>query len=130
MYVDQDVKSIHMQPNGKHRKASGIRRRGRGAYVGPQKEYKKGTQHLKGWEALDYVRQRYIPGGDYARQRHQQQFIKAMVNQALSKDVATNPLKLDRVLRAAGRGAGLQRPRAQRGRLRRSRCATSAPSRS
>jgi polyisoprenyl-teichoic acid--peptidoglycan teichoic acid transferase len=70
--------------------------------VGPRKVYKKGSHHLQGWEALDYVRQRYIPGGDYARQRHQQQFIRAMANQALSKDVATNPIKLDKVLRAAG----------------------------
>jgi polyisoprenyl-teichoic acid--peptidoglycan teichoic acid transferase len=102
MYLDQNVTSIHMQPNGKHRKPSGTGGEGASAYVGPQKQYKKGTRHLKGWEALDYVRQRYIPGGDYARQRHQQQFIRAMANQALSKDVATNPIKLDRVLRAAG----------------------------
>jgi polyisoprenyl-teichoic acid--peptidoglycan teichoic acid transferase len=103
MYVDQDIKSIHMQPDGKHRKPSGIRgAEGAASYVGPRKEYKKGTHHLKGWEALDYVRQRYIPGGDYARQRHQQQFIRAMANQVLSKNVATNPKKLDAVLRAAG----------------------------
>jgi polyisoprenyl-teichoic acid--peptidoglycan teichoic acid transferase len=103
MYVDMDVKSIHMQPDGKHRKPSGIRGAdGAAAYVGPRKEYKKGTQHLKGWEALDYSRQRYIPGGDYARQRHQQQFIRAMADQALSRDVVTNPKKLDSVLRAAG----------------------------
>jgi LCP family protein required for cell wall assembly len=102
MYLDQDVTSIHLQPNGKHRKASGTGGDGANAYVGPRKQYKKGTRHLKGWEALDYVRQRYIPGGDYARQRHQQQFIRAMANQALSKDVVTNPIKLDQVLRAAG----------------------------
>jgi LCP family protein required for cell wall assembly len=102
MYVDSEVTSIHMQPDGKHRKPSGTGGEGANAYVGPRKVYKKGTHHLKGWEALDYVRQRYIPGGDYARQRHQQQFIRAMANQALSKDVATNPIKLDKVLRAAG----------------------------
>ncbi|HEU4424368.1 MAG TPA: LCP family protein [Pilimelia sp.] len=103
MYIDMDVTSIHMQPDGKHRKPSGIRAEGAAAYVGPRKQYKKGTHHLKGWEALDYVRQRYIPGGDYARQRHQQQFIRAMASQALSRDVATNPRKLDAVLRAAGK---------------------------
>jgi anionic cell wall polymer biosynthesis LytR-Cps2A-Psr (LCP) family protein len=43
-----------------------------------------------------------LPDADYGRQRHQQQFIKAMVNQAFSADVVTNPIKLDRVLRAAG----------------------------
>jgi LCP family protein required for cell wall assembly len=102
MYLDQDVTSIHLQPNGKHRKGSGTGGEGADAYVGPRKQYKKGTRHLKGWEALDYVRQRYIPGRDYARQRHQQQFIRAMANQALSRDVVTNPVKLDKVLRAAG----------------------------
>ena len=103
MYVDMDVTSIHRQPDGKHRKPSGIRgAEGAAAYVGPRMEYKKGNHHLNGWQALDYVRQRYIPGGDYARQRHQQQFIRAMVGQALSKSVATNPKKLDSVLRAAG----------------------------
>ena len=50
------------------------------------------------------MRQRYgLPHSDYDRQRHQQQFIKAMAQQALSKNVVTNPAKLDRVLRAAGK---------------------------
>jgi anionic cell wall polymer biosynthesis LytR-Cps2A-Psr (LCP) family protein len=102
MYLDMDVESIHLQPNGKHRKPSGTGGDGADGYVGPRKKYKKGNRHLQGWEALDYVRQRYIPGGDYARQRHQQQFIRAMANQALSKDVVTNPIKMDQVIRAAG----------------------------
>jgi LCP family protein required for cell wall assembly len=104
--VDQNVKSEHLQPSGKPRP-----RYARCAdntcahpYYGPQAEYKVGTYHLKGWQALDYVRQRYgLPKGDYDRQRHQQQFIKAMAEQALSKDVVTNPVKLDRVLKAAGK---------------------------
>jgi len=100
MYIDQDVKSEHKQPDGSPRKL----KPGGGGYLGPQKEYKKGTHHLKGWEALDYVRQRYgLPNGDYDRQRHQQQFVRAMADQALSKDVVTNPIKLDRVVQAAGK---------------------------
>jgi LCP family protein required for cell wall assembly len=99
MYIDTDVKSEHRQPNGAHRPGNTS---GEG-YVGPQAEYKKGQAHLKGWQALDYVRQRKtLPDGDYGRQRHQQQFLKAMVNQAFSRDVVTNPIKLDAVLRAAG----------------------------
>ncbi|MEH0936318.1 LCP family protein [Micromonospora psammae] len=102
MYIERDVKSEHREPNGTHRKGNPY---GQG-YIGPQAEYKKGRQHLSGWQALDYVRQRYpkngVPDGDYGRQRHQQQFIKAMVSQAFSADVVTNPLKLDRVIRAAG----------------------------
>nr|WP_153040591.1 LCP family protein [Actinoplanes sp. TFC3] len=105
MTIDQNVKSEHLQPNGKPRP-----RRPECAdnscdhpYIGPQKTYKKGTYHLQAWEALDYVRQRYgLPRSDYDRQRHQQQFIQAMAKQALSKDVVTNPVKLDQVLRAAG----------------------------
>ena len=105
MTIDQNVKSEHLQPNGKPRP-----RYARCAdntcahpYYGPQAQYKPGTYHLEGWQALDYVRQRYgLPNGDYDRQRHQQQFIKAMAQQALSKDVVTNPVKLDKVLKAAG----------------------------
>ncbi|WP_438870573.1 LCP family protein [Paractinoplanes bogorensis] len=106
MTIDQNVKSEHLQPNGKPRP-----RLSRCAdnscahpYYGPQAEYKKGTYHLQAWQALDYVRQRYgLPRGDYDRQRHQQQFIKAMAKQALGRDVVTNPAKLDKVLKAAGK---------------------------
>jgi LCP family protein required for cell wall assembly len=105
MYVDQNVKSEHLQPDGKPRPRyercadNGCEH----PYYGPQAQYKVGTYHLKGWQALDYVRQRYgLPKSDYDRQRHQQQFIKAMAQQALSKDVVTNPGKLDKVLKAAG----------------------------
>ncbi|MEQ4301301.1 LCP family protein [Plantactinospora sp. B6F1] len=99
MYIDTNVKSEHRQPNGKMRKL----KPGGGGYTGPQAEYRKGNAHLSGWQALDYVRQRYgLPNGDYDRQRHQQQFVRAMADQALSRDVVTNPMKLDRVIRAAG----------------------------
>ncbi|WP_428983004.1 LCP family protein [Phytohabitans maris] len=98
MTLDMDIRSEHLKPDGSGRDGNP---NGDG-YVGPQKLYKKGTHHLKGWEALDIVRQRKTVGGDYVRQRHQQQFLKAMVNQAFSKDVVTNPIKLDNVLRAAG----------------------------
>ncbi|MCW3818735.1 LCP family protein [Micromonospora sp. DR5-3] len=102
MYIERDVKSEHRQPDGTMRQL----KPGGGGYLGPQAEYKKGNAHLKGWQALDYVRQRYprngVPDADYGRQRHQQQFVKAMVSQAFSADVVTNPVKLDRVLRAAG----------------------------
>ncbi|MFC6022269.1 LCP family protein [Plantactinospora solaniradicis] len=100
MYIDQNVKSEHKQPNGNARTL----KPGGGGYLGPQAQYKKGNAHLKGWQALDYVRQRYgLPNSDYDRQRHQQQFVRAMADQALSKDVVTNPIKLDAVLRAAGK---------------------------
>jgi LCP family protein required for cell wall assembly len=107
MTIDQDVKSEHLQPNGKPRPryARCANNQCAHPYYGPQAQYHKGpNQHLEGWQALDYVRQRYgLPKSDYDRQRHQQQFIKAMAKQALSADVVTNPAKLDRVLQAAGK---------------------------
>ncbi|WP_433307817.1 LCP family protein [Actinoplanes sp. CA-030573] len=105
MRIDQNVKSEHLQPDGKPRPryARCADNTCEHPYYGPQAEYKVGTYHLQGWQALDYVRQRYgLPKSDYDRQRHQQQFIKAMAEQALSKDVITNPGKLDKVLKAAG----------------------------
>ncbi|MFX0591911.1 LCP family protein [Melissospora conviva] len=102
MYIERDVVSEHRKPDGTHRDPNPY---GEG-YVGPQAQYKKGTRQLNGWQALDYVRQRYpangVPDADYGRQRHQQQFIKAMAAKATSADVIADPLKLDRVLRAAG----------------------------
>jgi polyisoprenyl-teichoic acid--peptidoglycan teichoic acid transferase len=106
MTIDEDVKSEHLQPDGKPRPryASCASNQCAHPYYGPQATYKKGTYHLEGWQALDYVRQRYgLKNSDYDRQRHQQQFVKAMADQALSKDVVTNPIKLDKVLRAAGK---------------------------
>jgi polyisoprenyl-teichoic acid--peptidoglycan teichoic acid transferase len=105
MTVDQNVRSEHLQPDGRPRP-----RYARCAdntcahpYYGPQATYRPGTYHLQGWQALDYVRQRYgLPNSDYDRQRHQQQFIKAMAEQALSRDVVTDPGTLDKVLKAAG----------------------------
>jgi LCP family protein required for cell wall assembly len=65
--------------------------------------YQPGCQHLAPWQALDYVRQREtLPNGDYDRQRHQQQFLKAIFTEALSRGVATDPIKLDRLIRAVG----------------------------
>jgi anionic cell wall polymer biosynthesis LytR-Cps2A-Psr (LCP) family protein len=101
MTIDERTKSEHLQPNGKPRPNN--RCGCEHPYYGPQAVYEKGTRHLKGWEALDFVRQRYgLKGTDYGRQRHQQQFVKAMAEQAMSKNVVTNPIKLDKVLRAAG----------------------------
>ena len=105
MTIDQNVVSEHLQPNGSPRPklARCADNSCDHPYYGPQASYKKGTYHLEGWQALDYVRQRYgLPNSDYDRQRHQQQFVKAMAAQALSKNVVTNPAKLDKVLKAAG----------------------------
>jgi polyisoprenyl-teichoic acid--peptidoglycan teichoic acid transferase len=98
LYVDQRVISQHRRPDGTHRTLQP----GGGGYLGPQMVYEVGLQHLSGWQALDYARQRYIEGSDYARQRHQQQLIKALVGQLFAQDLVTNPVRLGRVVRALG----------------------------
>jgi LCP family protein required for cell wall assembly len=65
--------------------------------------YHPGCQHLAAWQAMDYVRQReLLPGGDYDRQRHQQQLMFAVLNQASSAGMLTDPVKLDRVVHDIG----------------------------
>lgn len=67
--------------------------------------YEEGCRKVEGWEALDYARQRKTLAsgeGDYGRQRHQQQLLKAMMGAAISKDTVTNISKLDSLIRAAG----------------------------
>jgi len=79
MYIEQDVKSIHP----------------------PNRQFTKGNAHLDGAQALDYVRQRYqFAEGDFARMRHQQQFMKAVLDKAASSGTLTNPAKLNSFLRA------------------------------
>lgn len=62
-----------------------------------------GCHVMNGAEALDYSRQRYgLANGDYDRQRHNQQLLKAIFGTAVSKDVVYNPVKVDRFIRALG----------------------------
>ncbi|HZM79354.1 MAG TPA: LCP family protein [Candidatus Limnocylindrales bacterium] len=62
-----------------------------------------GCQVFSGAEALDYSRQRYgLENGDYDRQRHNQQLIKAIFGTALSQGIAYNPVKLDQFIRILG----------------------------
>ncbi|MFG1949565.1 LCP family protein [Micromonospora sp. NPDC048830] len=66
--------------------------------------HKKGCREMKGWAALDYSRQRYgLDGGDYDRQQNQQQLIKAMAKKATENGTLTNPVKLNALMKAAGK---------------------------
>jgi LCP family protein required for cell wall assembly len=68
--------------------------------------YNPGCQHLAAWQALDYARQRDLLAngdGDYGRQRHQQQFLKAVFKQVLSSGTLTSPAKLAKVLDTVGK---------------------------
>jgi LCP family protein required for cell wall assembly len=101
MCVDHKVTSRHLRlVNGKPMTLREARKHGGGTPV----TYQVGCRHMTGWQALDFSRQRYgLPGSDYDRQRHQQQLVKAMVKGMMSKGVVTNPIKLDQVIRAAGK---------------------------
>jgi anionic cell wall polymer biosynthesis LytR-Cps2A-Psr (LCP) family protein len=98
--IDQKVLSQHRRPDGSLRTL----RPGGGGYVGPQAAYLPGTRTLQGWQAIDYARQRYTPGGDYARQRHQRQLVKALLTKVTTAGLATDPGRLQSVLTALGDG--------------------------
>jgi polyisoprenyl-teichoic acid--peptidoglycan teichoic acid transferase len=99
LYVDQQVVSIHRRPDGRPRTPSAGALHG---YVGPQAVYPVGVHHLVGWQALDYSRQRYTPGGDYTRQRHQRQVIKAIMTKVLAANLLTNLGRMTSILHALG----------------------------
>jgi LCP family protein required for cell wall assembly len=64
------------------------------------------NQRLDAIHALDYARIRKgecCPNGDYDRQRHQQQLLKAIMKESTSTGVLTDPRKLLRVTQAAGK---------------------------
>src|SRR3954451_8769241 len=102
MCVDQRVKSHHMVwVQGQPMFLADARKTGQA-----QKPiwHEVGCKTMQGWEALDYSRQRYgLKNGDYDRQRHQQQLIKAIAKKASSSGVLTNPLKVNSLIKAAGK---------------------------
>jgi anionic cell wall polymer biosynthesis LytR-Cps2A-Psr (LCP) family protein len=67
--------------------------------------YAKGNHCFTPTEALDFVRQRDLLANkdfDYGRQRHQQQFLKAIMQQAV-KDGLDSPTKLPGLIKAIGK---------------------------
>ena len=67
----------------------------------PFRTFKKGINHMNGAEALDWIRQRkQFPDGDFARMRHQQEFLRALMDKAASTGTLTNPGKLNAFLKA------------------------------
>ncbi|MEU8613535.1 LCP family protein [Actinoplanes sp. NPDC048791] len=102
MCVDQRVKSHHMvKVGGKPMYLAEARKTGKSQ---TPIWHEKGCREMEGWEALDYARQRYgLKNGDYDRQRHQQQLIKAMAKKASGSGVLTNPVKVSGLMKAAGK---------------------------
>ncbi len=79
MYVDKTITSIHK----------------------PHRVFTKGTHHFNGAQALDYVRQREQFGnGDLTRVKHQQEFLKAIMDKATSTGTLTSIGKLNSFLSA------------------------------
>nr|WP_246017168.1 LCP family protein [Micromonospora pisi] len=65
------------------------------------RKYVKGPMEMDGATALDYARERYaFADGDFARIRHQQQVIKAILDKAASGGTLANPAKLNSFVRA------------------------------
>ena len=57
----------------------------------PYRKFEAGPRHFNGEEALDYVRQRYqFANGDFTRIQHQQMFLKALLDKAVSVGTVTN----------------------------------------
>jgi LCP family protein required for cell wall assembly len=100
MCVDQDVWSSHyVVNNGKVSYAEGA-----DPEYPPKNAlwFKKGCREMQPWEALEFSRIRHTTNGDYDRQRHQQQLLKAMVAKATSSGVMTSVPKVSKLLDAAG----------------------------
>ncbi|MEV4723448.1 LCP family protein [Micromonospora humida] len=67
----------------------------------PYRKFTKGTMHMDGATALDWIRQRkQFPQGDFARMRHQQEFLRALMDKAASTGTLTNPKKLNAFLKS------------------------------
>jgi LCP family protein required for cell wall assembly len=70
----------------------------------PHRQFTEGTMHMNGEQALDWIRQRkQFPDGDFARMRHQQEFLRALMDKAASSGTLGNPLKLKAFLEAVSK---------------------------
>jgi polyisoprenyl-teichoic acid--peptidoglycan teichoic acid transferase len=112
MYVDQKTTSVHIGHDAQGNTKTPFEQRdapGGGTQLIPIRGvtpvvYEVGYQHLDAWQALDFVRQREtLPNSDYDRQRHQQQFIKALLKKIASKEVLGSPSTLNKVIEVVGR---------------------------
>ncbi|RIV36819.1 LytR family transcriptional regulator [Micromonospora radicis] len=66
-----------------------------------RREFTAGRQTMDGAAALDFARERYaFADGDFARIRHQQQVIKAILDKAASGGTLTSPTRLNSFVRA------------------------------
>jgi LCP family protein required for cell wall assembly len=92
IYVDKSFTSTHsLNPDGK-------------------RHFDQGLQHMDGAAALDYSRERYsFADGDFARIKHQQQMIKAVLDKAASAGLLANPVRLNALLRATSNAVSVDK---------------------
>ncbi|MFU8871795.1 LCP family protein [Micromonospora sp. SL4-19] len=111
MYVDETTTSIHVGHDDKTGKPAAPYKINPDGTVNHRipgvtpNIYEKGNQCLDPTQALDFVRQRDLLANhdfDYGRQRHQQQFIKAVLHQVVT-DGLNSPTKLPGLLSAVGK---------------------------
>ncbi len=107
MCFDDDVWSIHYNAAGeKYYFAETDTPSGELATRHLRYHYPKDAcRDLEPWQALDYTRQRKglaMGDGDYGRQRHQQQLLRAIVAKVASTDTLTNFNTIGRLRDAAG----------------------------
>jgi LCP family protein required for cell wall assembly len=112
MYVDEKTTSIHLgtdNKTGKYAEPFHVNDDGTVGRAIPgvtPKVYDVGVHDFAPYEALDYVRQRDLLANgdfDYGRQRHQQQFLKAIFKKIFSTGTLTDPTKLSKVLDVVGK---------------------------
>ncbi|MGW3854859.1 LCP family protein [Micromonospora arida] len=64
-----------------------------------------GCQRLDGASSVDLLRQRrYLPDGALDRDRNAQRYVAGLIRAAVAKDVLTNPVRLNALLSAPGKG--------------------------
>ncbi len=115
MYVDEDVTSIHVGRTKSGKPAvpyttTAAGTNARPNYIDGEKvipnTYKIGNRCFNPTEALDFARQRDIlkplNDGDYGRQRHQQQLLKAIMKTTVSQGL-NSPAKLPGLLTSIGK---------------------------
>jgi LCP family protein required for cell wall assembly len=101
MCVDKDMWSSHYTVDAKGKVTYAV---GADPQSPPRNAlwFRKGCRDMQPWEALEFSRLRHSVNGDYDRQRHQQQLLRAMAKKATSAGIMTNPAKVTDVMKAAG----------------------------
>jgi LCP family protein required for cell wall assembly len=101
MCVDKDMWSSHYTVDSKGKVSYAV---GADPTSPPRNAlwFRKGCRAMAPWEALEFSRLRHSDKGDYDRQRHQQQLLRAMAKKATSAGIMTNPAKVSKIMSAAG----------------------------